>query len=65
MLQLHIYLAALRFTLLLPNVTVDEFTVHCQTGLKSKFKGTVDSFLFLTVIRDANRCSLFQNIQGT
>ena len=42
-----------------------EFTVHCQTRLKSKFKGTVDSCLFLTVIRDANLCSLFQNVQGT
>ena len=33
--------------------------------LKSKFKGTVDSCLFLTVIRNATICSLFQNVQGT
>ena len=52
-------------TLSLPNATVVEFTVHCQTRLQSKFKGTVDSCLFLTVIRDANRCSLFQTVMGT
>ena len=32
-------------TLSLPNATVVEFTVHCQTRLQSKFKGTVDSCL--------------------
>ena len=52
-------------TLLPPNTTVVEFTVHCQTQLQSKFKGTVDSCLFLTVIRDVDLCSLFQNVQGT
>ena len=46
-------------TLSLPNATVVEFTVHCQTRLQSKFKGTVDGCLILTVIRDANRCSLY------
>ena len=30
-----------------------------------EIKGTVDSCLFLTVIRDANLCSLFQNVEGT
>ena len=35
------------------------------TLLQSKFKGTIDSCLFLTIIRDANICSLFQNVQGT
>ena len=54
-----------KLTRLLPNVTVVEFTVHYQTRLKSKFKGTVDSCLFLTVKRGANLCSLFQNVQGT
>ena len=49
----------------LTNATVVEFTVHYETQLQSKFKDTVDSCLFLTVIRDANRCSLFQNVQGT
>ena len=34
-------------TLSLPNATVVEFTVHCQTRLQSKFTGTVDSCLFL------------------
>ena len=58
-------------TLLLPdatvveNETVVEFTVYCQTRLQSKFKGTVDSCLFLTVIRDAYVCSLFQNVLWT
>ena len=52
-------------TLSLPNATVVEFTVHCQTRLQSKFKGTVDSCLFLTVIRNTTICSLFQNVQGT
>ena len=33
-------------TLSLPNATVVEFTIHCQTRLQSKFKGTVDSCLF-------------------
>ena len=51
-------------TLSLPNLTVVEFTIHCQTRLQSKFKGTVDSCLFLTAIRDANLCFLFQNVQG-
>ena len=32
-------------TLSLPNATVVEFTVHCQTRLQSKFKGTVESSL--------------------
>ena len=35
----------------LPNATVVEFTIHCQKRPQSKFKGTVDSYLFLTVIR--------------
>ena len=43
----------LLLTLSLPKATVVEFTVHCQTRLQSKFKGTVDSCLFFTVIRDA------------
>ena len=47
------------WTLSLPNVTVVEFTVLCKMRLQSKFKGTVDSCLFLTVIRDANLSSLF------
>ena len=51
-----------QLTLSLPNATVVEFTLHCQTRLQSKFKGTVDSCLFLTVIRDANLCFLFQNV---
>ena len=51
-------------TLLLPNATVVGFTVHCQTQLQSKFKGTVDRCLILTVIRDANLCTLFQNVQS-
>ena len=38
---------------------------HCQTRLQSKIKGTVDSCLFLTVIRDGHPCTLFQNVQGT
>ena len=33
-------------TLSLPNATVVELIVHCQTRLQSKFKGTVDSCLF-------------------
>ena len=49
----------------LPNATVVEFTVHCQTRLQSKFTGTVDSGLFLSVIWDATLCSLSQNVQGT
>ena len=62
----HVLLNLLgRLTLSLPNATVVEFTVHCQTRLQSKFKGTVDSCLFLTDIRDAYHCSLFQNVQGT
>ena len=52
-------------TLSLPKATVVEFTFHCQTRLQSKFKGTVESCLFLTAIRDANLCPLFQNVQGT
>ena len=52
-------------SLSLPNATVVEFTVHGQTRLQSKFKGTDDSCLFLTIIRDANLCSLFKNVQGT
>ena len=55
----------LSLTLSLPNSTVVKFTIHCQTQLQSKLKGTVDSCLFLTVIRDATLCSLFQNVQGT
>ena len=51
-------------TLSLPNATVVELTVHCQTRLQSKFKGTVDTCLFLAVIRNANLCSLFQTVQG-
>ena len=52
-------------TLSLPNATVVEFTVHYQTRLLSKFKGTVDRCLFLTVIRDASLYSLFQNVHRT
>ena len=52
-------------TLSLPNATVVEFTVHCQTRLKSKFTSTVVSGLFLTLIWDATLCSLSQNVQGT
>ena len=52
-------------TLSMPNATLVDFTVHCQTQLQSKFKSTVESCLFLTVILDANLCSLFQNVQGT
>ena len=52
-------------TLSLPNATVVEFNVHCQTRLRSKFIGTVDSCLFQTVTRDENLCSLFQNVLGT
>ena len=52
-------------TLSLPNATVAEFTVHCQMGLESKFKSTFNSCLFLTVIRDANLCSLFYHVQVT
>ena len=52
-------------TLSLPNVTEVEFTVHCRTRLQSKFTGTVNSCLFLSVIWDATLCSLFQNVQGT
>ena len=51
-------------TLSLPNATVVEFTVHCQTRLQSRFNGTGDSCLFLTVTKDANLCSLFQNVTG-
>ena len=51
-------------TLSLPNATVVEFIVHCQMRLQSKFKGIVESCLFISVIRDANLCSLFQNVQG-
>ena len=52
-------------TLSLQNATLVEFTVHCpKTRLQSKFKGTVDSCLFLTVIRAANLCSLFQKCSG-
>ena len=43
---------SIALTLFLPNATVVEFTVHCQMGLLSKLKGTVDSCLFLTFIRD-------------
>ena len=55
-----------QLTLSLPNETVVEFTVHCQTQLQSKFKGTVDSSLFLkiTVIRDANLCLYFKMFSG-
>ena len=58
-------IACVTLTLSLPNATVVEFTVHCQMRLQSKIKGTVDSCLLLTVIRDANLCSLFQNVRGT
>ena len=51
-------------TLSLPSATAVEFTVHCQTRLQSNLKGTVDSSLFLTVLRNANLCSLFQNVRG-
>ena len=51
-------------TLSLPNATVVEFTVHCQTRIQSKFKFTVDICLFLTVIRDANLCFNFNMFKG-
>ena len=51
-------------TLSLPNATVVEFTIHCQTRLQSKLKGTVDSCLFLTVIRDANISSFISKCSG-
>ena len=44
---------SLYLTLSLSNATIVEFT------------GTVDSCLIFTVIRDANLCSLFQNVKGT
>ena len=50
----------LPLTLSLPNATVVEFTIHCQTRLQSKFTGTVDSCQYFTIIRDANIFSLFQ-----
>ena len=54
-----------RLTLSLRNATVVELTIRCQTRrLQSKFKGTIDSCLFLTVIRDANLCSLFKMLRG-
>ena len=40
-------------------MTEVEFTVHCQTRLQSKFKGTVDSCPFLTIIKDANLWGFF------
>ena len=46
-------------TLSLPDATVVEFT-----RLQSKFTGTVDSGLLLTVIWDVTLCSLSQNVQG-
>ena len=46
-------------TLSLPNATAVEFTVHCQTRLQSKFISTVDSCLFLTVIRHATLWGFF------
>ena len=46
-------------TLSLPNATVAELTVYWQTRLQSKLKSPFDSCLFVTVIRDANLCSLF------
>ena len=49
-------------TLSLPNATVVEFTLQCQTQLQSKFTGTVDIGLFLTVIWDATLCSLSPNV---
>ena len=52
-------------TLSLPNATVVEIIFTAKMRLQSKFKGTVDSCLFLTVIRDAYLCFLFQNVQGT
>ena len=60
-------LLGLRFplTLSLPNATAVEFTVHCQTRLQSKCKGTFDRCLFLTVIKGASLCSLSQNVQET
>ena len=64
-LQKYVKYSAAILTLSLPNVTAVEFTVHCQTRLQSKFKGTVDGCLFLTVIRDATLCSLFINVKGT
>ena len=45
----------------LPNATVVEFTVHCQTRLQSS---TVDSCLFLTVIGDANISPYFKMFRG-
>ena len=54
----------IKLTLSLPNETVVEFNVHCQTRLQSKFIGTVDRGLFLMVIWDTTLCSLSQNVQG-
>ena len=39
-------------TLSLPNATVVEITVHCQTQLQSKFIDTIDSCQILTVVRE-------------
>ena len=64
--QLHPFLKwELLLTLSLPNATVVELIVHCLTRLQSKFTGTVDSGLFLTVIWGATLCSLSQNVNGT
>ena len=52
-------------TLSLPNATVVEFTVHCQTRLQSKLKAQLIAVYFFTVIKDANLSFLFQNVQGT
>ena len=41
-----VHVLRVSLTLSLPNATVVECTVHCQTQLQSKFKGTVDSCLF-------------------
>ena len=51
-------------TLSLPNATVVEFTVHCQTRLQSKFKGTADTCLFLIVIRDSDLCLFISKCSG-
>ena len=40
-------------------------TFPAKLDYSRNLKGIIDSFLFLTVIRDANLCYLFQNVQGT
>ena len=51
-------------TLSLPNASVVEFAVHCQIYSRN-LKAQLIAVYFLTVIRDANLCFLFQVVQGT